>query len=218
MSNVRSPPPCTPPGGQASDFPFRKGQSEHIKGKWKECCLLQLGCGLATHRMVRRPAGSPACLCACPRSLLHSLIHSTGPSTCLLWSRPCAGTRVLALTVLMVSGQSGFPDTCDETRVLSGLKRKPKASAGLVAGLEGTWLCVGSMRAFTLGPCKGNALRVWGSSSGSQAPLPTSGEQRNNYLLRPGPQNLALGLDTCQRGREQPQHLPTPGRPPKSAP
>ena len=82
VSNVRSPPPRIPSGGQASHFPFRKAQSkrpvEHIGGEIKEWALAWLpgsaGPGPALHMKVGTPAGSP-CPCVCARAPSDSFTH-----------------------------------------------------------------------------------------------------------------------------------------------
>lgn len=63
MSNVRSLPPCVPPGGQASDFPFRKGHRERpsrlMAGERKEEPYVVRAGTLALHHCPSGPASSP---------------------------------------------------------------------------------------------------------------------------------------------------------------
>lgn len=119
VSNVRSPPPCIPSGGQASHFPFRKGQSKR-PGEAHQGEMEGMGPRLAPPAQPgpwpirasdsRRPAGSPACVPVLIHFFIHSFTQETllppprpRPPCRLLWARPCAG--VLDLRVLMVSGE-----------------------------------------------------------------------------------------------------------------
>lgn len=85
MSNVRSLPPCIPSGGQASNFPFRKGHCERpsriMAGERKE----QLRTGLGPWPCTRALQDLLAYLL--PHSHLHPLTHSPVPSFPTL---PCA--------------------------------------------------------------------------------------------------------------------------------
>lgn len=94
VSNVRSPPPRIPSGGQASHFPFRKGQNkrpvEHIKGKSRSGP--SAGSASSSPRAGPSPAGKVQDTCwLTAQALFYSLIHSTDTSPHLLCARLCAG-------------------------------------------------------------------------------------------------------------------------------
>lgn len=114
VSNVRSPPPRIPSGGQASHFPFRKGQNkrpvEHIKGKSRSGP--SPGSASCSSRPWPSPLGEVQDACrltwpVCVRSWarFYSLIHLTDiPPTCSVpGSVPGAG--VLASRVLCYLGE-----------------------------------------------------------------------------------------------------------------
>lgn len=86
VSNVRSPPPGVPSGGQASHFPFRKGQSkrpgEAHQGETEGVGPRLALPAAAAPLTVPRPAGSPAWVPPpLAFSLIHSFVHQTSPTT-----------------------------------------------------------------------------------------------------------------------------------------
>lgn len=87
MSNVRSLPPCVPPGGQASDFPFRKGHRESpsrltARERKEE---LQTGLGPRPYTTASGLACSPPDVHTLTfiHPLTHSLTHQCLPKTAL---------------------------------------------------------------------------------------------------------------------------------------
>lgn len=98
VSNVRSPPPRIPSGGQASHFPLRKGQSkrpdEAHQGEMEE----GEGPGLATP-LTSKDTGSPA-----QPVPLFTYSFNRHSSTCFV-----LGTRELALRVLTQDLRKRWP-------------------------------------------------------------------------------------------------------------
>lgn len=90
MSNVRSLPPCVPPGGQASDFPFRKGHHERpsrlMAGERKEELLTGLGPWPCTTALQDLLAHLLMCTHSPPS--IHSFTHQHPPQHCLVLSPP----------------------------------------------------------------------------------------------------------------------------------
>lgn len=97
MSNVRSLPPYVPFGGQASNFPFRKGHSERpgriLTGEWKAGAADRV----ETLTLQDCPSGvllaSPGCACTLTSPFTHSLT-SASPTL------PCPGSCVMVPGVL----------------------------------------------------------------------------------------------------------------------
>lgn len=98
VSNFRSPPPCIPSGGQASHFPFRKGQSKRpgkaLQGEMEGAGprlapSARSGPGPAAYRRGRTPARVPD---LAPFSFTPPF-NSTCP--CLLRARLRAGSQLL---------------------------------------------------------------------------------------------------------------------------
>lgn len=98
MSNVRSLPPCIPSGGQASNFPFRKGHCERpsqiMAGERKE----ELQTGLGPWPCTTTLQDLPAYLLMCTHPHLHPLTHSPA----LPQQMPCARSWVMVPGVLTV--------------------------------------------------------------------------------------------------------------------